>query len=97
MNLVSCGEDGRLLLWERKPPFAIAFSPDTNGMRLFDRELVLSADQRFCAVNGEKWPEPFGATILPLSIRRQTVSDDVSRRILDPPKLPPTAVFATAT
>jgi eukaryotic-like serine/threonine-protein kinase len=59
-NLVSCGEDGRLLLWERKPPFAIAFTPDTNWMSFLDQELVLSADQRFCAVNGKIWSLPGG-------------------------------------
>jgi WD40 repeat protein len=59
-NLVSCGEDGRLLLWERKPPFTITFTPDTNATHFFDRELVLSADERFCAANGEVWSLPGG-------------------------------------
>ena len=62
-NLVSCGRDGRLLLWERKPRFAITFSPDTNGMRSFAPELVLSADQRFCAVNGEVRSLPGGKPV----------------------------------
>jgi WD40 repeat protein len=57
-NLVSCGTDGRLLLWGgAKPPFAIAFT-DTNGMNFFGRKLVLSVDQRFCAVNGKIWSQP---------------------------------------
>ncbi|MEI6396037.1 MAG: WD40 repeat domain-containing serine/threonine protein kinase, partial [Verrucomicrobiota bacterium] len=63
-NLVSCGRDGRLLLWERKPPFVIAFAPDAKGRsRLFANQLVLSADHRFCAVNGEVWSLPSGAPV----------------------------------
>ena len=34
--------------------------PDTRGMGTADRELVLAADQRFCAVNGELWSLPGG-------------------------------------
>jgi WD40 repeat protein len=65
-NLVSCGEDGRLLLWEPREKFLIPFTGSTNEdemLSAISSHVALSADQRYCSVYAKLWSLPSGAPV----------------------------------